>query len=229
MSEPPTTIAGVIDRLQDLDARLPVRDGVAWFTKLYLEVTKAVQIAAAGEDFAAPEVLAHLDVVFADLYFDAVQADATAGDVPSAWAPLFEARADTRIAPIQFALAGMNAHINHDLAVAVVRTCRDLALEPRRDSSLHEDFEAVNPLIAQVEPDVKRWFATGFVAELDHEFHGVDDLIANFKVVRARDAAWTNAEMLWSVRGSPALTRNFLRMLDGIVGFAGHGLLVPTG
>ena len=36
-------------------------------------------------------------------------------------------RSETHIAPMQFALAGMNAHINHDLPMAVVKTCEDLA------------------------------------------------------------------------------------------------------
>jgi Family of unknown function (DUF5995) len=35
--------------------------------------------------------------------------------------PLFDARHDRRTAPLQFALAGMNAHISHDLAIGVVQ------------------------------------------------------------------------------------------------------------
>ena len=34
------------------------------------------------------------------------------------------------IEPVQFALAGMNAHINHDLPLAVVSTCSALATAP---------------------------------------------------------------------------------------------------
>ncbi len=47
--------------------------------------------------------------------------------VPLAWRPLVEQRAAAGIEPIQFALAGMNAHINHHLPLATVNTCTALA------------------------------------------------------------------------------------------------------
>ena len=50
--------------------------------------------------------------------------------VPKAWAPLFERRHDHSVLPIQFALAGMNSHIAHDLPVALVATCRQLDTRP---------------------------------------------------------------------------------------------------
>ena len=50
--------------------------------------------------------------------------------MPTAWQPLFERRADPGIEPIQFALAGMNAHINHDLPLAVVATCPTWTARP---------------------------------------------------------------------------------------------------
>src|SRR5690348_4328557 len=107
----------VIERLQAIDASLPTADGVAWFTKLYLRVTEAVAThVATAAAFKHPAFLTRLDVVFANLFFDAVQADARdPATVPKAWAPLFEARSANGIAPIQFAFAGMNAHINRDL------------------------------------------------------------------------------------------------------------------
>ena len=51
MGRPPSrgveTIAEVIDRLRAIDASLPASDGVAWFAKLYLRVTEAVEAQAA--------------------------------------------------------------------------------------------------------------------------------------------------------------------------------------
>jgi hypothetical protein len=35
--------------------------------------------------------------------------------------------------------------------------------------------------------------------------------------------------MLWNLQGLPALSQSFLDALDGIVGFASRGLLVPLG
>ena len=50
--------------------------------------------------------------------------------------------------PVQYAIAGMNSHIEHDLPIAVVDTCRARGLEP---DDLHQDYEAVNDVLAQVE------------------------------------------------------------------------------
>jgi Family of unknown function (DUF5995) len=44
-----------------------------------------------------------------------------------------ERRAAAGIEPAQFALAGMNAHINHDLPLAMVSTCMALAIDQLLD------------------------------------------------------------------------------------------------
>jgi hypothetical protein len=44
----------------------------------------------------------------------------------------------------------------------------------------------------------------------------------------AREAAWTNAEVLWTLRPSPALHDAFFARLDRLTGFAGRGLLLPA-
>jgi hypothetical protein len=216
----PRTIADVVERMRGVLDGLPRRDGVACFTRLYLAVTEAVNDAKGS--FAAPAFLAQLDVRFADLYFHALV------DPPRAWAPLLEARARPGIAPIQFALGGMNAHINRDLPVALVETCTELGLELRRDGPEHTDFLAVNALLVSTEARVKKEFLTGELAIADEALGKVDDVIAMWNVERARDAAWANAETLWSLRSSPDLADAFLHALDGMVGFAARGLLVPT-
>jgi Family of unknown function (DUF5995) len=218
---PPDTIADVIVRMRQIRDDLPPRDGVACFTRLYLAVTERVGEAESG--FASPEFLTRLDVGFAQLFFRALE------DPPRAWAPLLEARGRPDIAPIQFALAGMNAHINRDLPLALVRTCEELGLELRRDGPEHADFLGVNALLVATEARVKRDFLTGDLAIADEALGEVDDVIAIWNVERARDAAWTNAEALWSLRSSPDLADAFLLTLDRMVGFAGRGLLRPVG
>jgi len=164
-----------------------------------------------------------LDVRFANLYFRALE------DPPRAWTPLLEARGQPGVAPIQFALAGMNAHINRDLPLALVQTCGELGIELHRDGPEHADFVAVNALLVATEARVKRDFLTGDLAIADEALGEVDDVIAMWNVERARDAAWTNAEMLSSLQRSPALADAFLLALDRMVGFAGRGLLHPVG
>jgi hypothetical protein len=106
------TIAEVVAKMKAIDAALPRKDGVAYFNRLYLAVTNAVQVASADASFENPAFLEWLDVVFAGGYFDAEATIASGTAAPPAWAPLIEERSVKR-EPIQFALCGMNAHINH--------------------------------------------------------------------------------------------------------------------
>ena len=211
-----------------IERSVPARDGVAAFTRLYLRVTEAVAVTMAPGGFRNAIFLARLDVVFANLYFEALRAFVRRrDDVPRAWRPLFEARGRRGIAPIQFALAGMNAHINRDLPLAVVATCDELGVELRRGGDEHADYLRVNRVLVETEARVKREFATGALAFADEAFGSADDAIAMWNVARARDAAWVNAETLWALRGASEVRDRYLRTLDGMVGLAGRGLLRP--
>src|SRR5213079_2331419 len=166
-----------------------------WFTKLYLEVTKAVNASLEPRGFADPEFLARLDVVFAGFFFAALRALPKApAKVPRAGAPLIEARGRKGIAPIQFALAGMNAHINRDLPLALVAACEHANIAPSEGSPQHHDYLQVNQLLANVEEQIKAQYTTGALHTFDrllHRFHRLDDTLAMWDIRRARDAAWT--------------------------------------
>jgi hypothetical protein len=227
----PTTVAEVVERLRAL-ASASHTDGVSAFARLYLAVTEGVEANLASASFEDPAFLTRLDVVFASLFFDALDAyTRDPASAPRAWVPLFEARSHRRIAPLQFALAGMNAHINRDLPVALVSTCTELGVEPRIDCPEHTDFEAINTLLARTEEQVKAQFLTGWVRRVDrllHPFGRLDDVVAIWNIRAARDAAWSNGETLWALRDSPSARDDFVRTLDRTVGLAGRGLLVPT-
>ena len=221
-------IAAVLARMNAIASQLPAVDGEARFNHLYLEETVAVDTAVGTAGFEDPEFIRALDVVFAGLYFAAVDASSAGQPLPRSWAPLFAARGDARIAPIQFALAGMNAHINHDLPLALVSTCEALAVELTRDSPQHRDYLEINDTIAATEARVKQEFLTGMVGVADEVLGRIDDIIAMWSITEARNAAWTNAEALWALRAHPDLTAAFQDTLDGTVGFASRGLLIPT-
>jgi Family of unknown function (DUF5995) len=72
---------------------------------------------------------------------------------------------------------------------------------------------------------VKAEFATGALGHLEHLLGDVDDAVAIWKVSKARETAWANAETLWALRGVPAVRADFVKALDRLVGLAGHGLL----
>jgi hypothetical protein len=234
MAPTPKTVAEVLARLEVIDAALPPSDGVKWFNKLYLEVTQQVETAVPAEHQAAPGFLAALDVVFAARYFAAFEAAGNGPKLPAeypfhAWKPLFEARFATGVAPVQFALAGMNAHINHDLSIVICEACAARGTEPSDDGPEHTDYQSVNGLIAKVEKKMKAWMMTGLLKELDLAFNPVDDLVAVWNVEKARDAAWVGAEVIWSLRKLPPLRSDYEAMNDRAVGFVGRALLTPVG
>ncbi len=123
--------------------------------------------------FADPGFLTKLDVAFANLFFAALSAfEVGSPDTPHAWSPLFEARSSSVIAPIQFALAGMNAHINRDLPVALVDIFTAAGLAPSEESAEYADFERVNALLATTEKQVKDLYLDGLMRQLDAKFDG---------------------------------------------------------
>jgi hypothetical protein len=227
-----TTVSEVIARLRAIEASAPRADGVVCFARLYREVTEGVNEELAAQGFGDPRFLERLDIVFANLFFSALDAfDRNPASAPSAWIPLFAGRSRKGIAPLQFAFCGMNAHINRDLPVALVATCEELGREPRAGSIEHADYLVVNSLLARVEERVQASYLTGWLSYADrllHRFDRIDDVIAMWKVERARDAAWTNGEALWALRGQPTLSNDYLRSLDRMVGLAGRGLLIPA-
>ena len=224
----PARIDGVVERLRALEAALPERDGVRAFTSLYLAVTEAVDERVRPGTFADAPFTRWLDVVFANLYLRALRADVLGPKrPPRAWAALFEARSRRGVAPIQFALAGMNAHINRDLPLALVATCRARELAPLRGSPQHVDFGAIDDLLVETEARVRRDLATGLVGWADDALGELDSVVAMWNVRKARAAAWVNAEALWALGAVPLAAGRFAVTLDRLVGLAGRGLLRP--
>jgi hypothetical protein len=222
-------IDAVAARMEEIAAPLDVSDGVARFNELYLAVTRAVAVDTGADTFEAPGFISRLDVVFADLYFAAVDDSVAGRALPKAWAPLFEQRHAKRVAPLQFAIAGMNAHINHDLALALVSTSRKLGFELDRGTPQHRDYVSVDAVLQRVQDEIKERFTTGIVKDIDVTFGRVDDMVANWSVGRARDNAWTQAQTLAALERMPGLRKQFELALARNVGFAGRALLTPTG
>jgi hypothetical protein len=228
-ARPARRIVEVTTRLRGIVSALPAGDGLRAFSTLYLAVTEAVATAGPGA-YEDVRFVRWLDVVFANLYFDALRTFAGGtSPVPKAWAPLLDARERRGILPIQFALAGMNAHINRDLPLALVATCEQRGIELRRRSPQRRDYRRINALLARTEKRVKAELVTGIVGDVDVALGQVDDVMAMWNVERAREGAWAQAETLWALRDLPRLRSQLLHSQDRLVGFAGRGLLRPLG
>ena len=223
---PARTIDDVVARMQSIEAALPATDGVACFNRMYLEVTSGVRLRVGEGFFGDPAFVSRLDVVFANLYFAAV--DALSGPpagIPVAWQPLLAARGTPGIEPIQFALAGMNAHINHDLPLAVVATCTDLRTAPE-DGSHHDDYTKVDALLNASVESVRQSFEPPDVLVVDRHVAAVANIIDNWSINAAREVAWDTAVALWDVRDFEIATRLLTGSLARTVAMASRGLLV---
>jgi hypothetical protein len=217
------TIADVVARMEAIDALLPANDGLKWFNRLYLMVTQKIDLLTPA-DWQDPAWLTRLDVVFAGMYFSAVAGYLSGGSaVPASWSALFEARYRTGIDRIQFALAGMNAHINHDLALALLATDAEFNLIPAPDSAEHADYQSVNGLLKTLMPATLTMLATDTLGVLAQDTGKVGRLLAFWDICRARDLAWDFANHLRVLTG---LNRDAaLAAQDALTGALGRAIL----
>jgi hypothetical protein len=224
---PAVSVDEVIAWMEAIDAALPAADGLACFNRMYLDVTRQVNSGLGQGFFADPAFMAQLDVNFANLYFAASAGAADPAAVPLAWRPLMERRATAGIEPVQFALAGMNAHINHDLPLAVVSTCTASAMAP--DAGSHfADYQKVDQLLDAAEQSVRQSFESAPELAADRHLCAVANLIADWTINSARDQAWNNCLLLWAVRDDPVARGLFLDTLAASTALTGRMLLVAV-
>jgi Family of unknown function (DUF5995) len=224
---PPTTIDDVLTLMQRIDDLLPNNDGLKWFNLLYLRVTQQVDCSPPPGGWKDSAWLTRLDVVFAQFYLAAILNWLNnPGNVPSSWKALFEARFRPGIERIQFALVGMNAHINHDLALALLQTDTELNLIPGKTSGEHADFEHVNGILETVLPQALEFLATGILGDLAQDTGKVGRLLAIWNVRAARDLAWDFADHLRSLTGIERSSA--LAAQDQVTGTLGRSLLLAV-
>lgn len=223
----PRTVEGVIDRLVAIDDSLPAHDGVAVFNRMYLTVTERVLSALETRGvFRDPGFMAELDVRFANLWLKAYDAASSTRPPSKAWQPLFEHRAAKGLLPIQFALSGMNAHIEHDLPLAVIETCKSRGATPRR-TAVRADYEVVNDILASVEAEIRRSFLSSAGRHLDDHIGAVAHLVSAWNIDKARDLAWVNVDAIWAIRRLELLVDRYTAALAGTVGMVSRYLLTP--
>jgi hypothetical protein len=224
----PSTVAGVIEQMTSFNTGLGPDDGVRVFNTIYLGVTEDIDAALnQGGHFRDDAAMAALDVRFAGLWLSAY--DAAAGDraIPTAWAPLFSSRHQAGLLPIQFALAGMNTHIEHDLALAVVHTCEKRGTTPD-DPTVLADYLAINQVLASQEAAIRRSFLDEVGRAADDRLAPVAHLVSSWSIEKARDIALLNACTIWGLRHTRALQSAYLTGLAHTVGMGSRLLLTPV-
>ncbi|MDN3295781.1 DUF5995 family protein [Streptomyces ficellus] len=222
IEEFPLTVDPVVARMRALRSLWPAADGVAVFNRVYLTVTEEVGRRIDAGEFADRRAAVTLDVRFAERYLAAVDAVAAGGRPPACWRPLFQYRRHPGVRPLQFALAGINAHIGHDLALAVVDTCRTLGCGP---ADLEAEFDRVGDILTLLEERIREELMPG--PDLLEIADPLTHLLGCWSLERARDGAWLSARSLWQLRRLPELAEEFTERLDRSMGLVGRMLLTP--
>lgn len=227
---PVSRIEEVVSVMERIDELLPNEDGLKWFNFLYLMVTKAVLENPPPNGWSAPEWLARLDVIFAGMYFDAIVRWATEPtSAPKPWRVLFNARRQPEIMRVQFALCGMNAHINYDLQFALVEAFQQQQnTAPSYHSPERSDFEYVNNILEIVEAKVIPHLATEIFGVIEEKLGRLDNILAMWGVRKARDTAWAKSVMFWTYRNSSAVRRLHIQAENNLTGAFGRALIIPV-
>ena len=134
--------------------------------------------------------------------------------------------ANSAIEPVQFALVGMNASMNHDLPLAVTATCA--ALDTTPDAGAHlADYLKVDRLAA-AEQFVSQSFESAAELAIDRRLRAVCNLAATWTINSARHLASNNTVLLWSIRDGAAARQLVLDGLAASTAPASRQLLVQA-
>lgn len=204
---------------------LGVNDGVGCFNHLYGVITSKVLEGIDGGFFEDAEFLTVLDVAFANRYFDALRASVE--DPPAmsrSWKVLIDRRNSDAVWSLQFAVAGVNAHINLDLAVALTQAFDQLGRHPDHGSQ-RSDYENVNAIFASEMQELRQHFLDDEGDAVDDKLAPVLNLVGNWSVDAARDAAWAVGEHLWVLGWLGIGSAPIVRRLDRLTALAGNFLL----
>ncbi|MEU4426671.1 DUF5995 family protein [Actinoplanes sp. NPDC024001] len=232
--DPPEDIAGVVTRLKELQRILdglppsPGNNRVAAFNSLYLTITEQVAAHLTGPDVTDARWLEVLDVEFARLYFTALASWAAPdGDTPDAWEVLFRRAHDGEVSALEAAVLGVNAHINHDLALALVATWQRLGYPG--DGPQHPDYLIVNKIFYRHIPPLRRRFATAWQMQIDRCVGDLDDWTQRVLVRTTRAWAWEQAERLWELQDDKDDLARARTVMDRAAAIAGETLLTGAG
>jgi hypothetical protein len=194
-------VAAVVARMrQDLDALPPRAAHRAPFLGTYLRTTQAVGAAVDDGVFEDGDWVRRWDVVFADFYLAAHEAD-LAGEtsrVPRPWRLAFAA--PPALPALRHVLLGINAHINYDLPQALLGVISpadfdDPALldSRRRD---HERIDGVLSTRVGAEDDELR----AGQSRLDRILAPLNRRASKRFLAEARQKVWHNAAELNAAR-----------------------------
>ena len=210
---PARTIDEVLEQLDEvIELARREKSRLGYFAALYRSVTMKVNegiLAGGFEDGARME---RFDVAFANRYLAALEQYQRGKEPSKCWRTTFRAADDWHPIVLQHLLLGINAHINLDLGIAAAQTSPGAQL-----AGLRRDFDSINDILWAMLDDVqdKLTLVSPLMSRLDSAGGRSDEVVMNFSIKRAREAAWRVAERLAPL-GSEAMQKE-IGVLDGWV------------
>lgn len=175
-----------IERLRS--EALMADDASGYFAAMYARVTDRVQAAITDGRFGDGQQMARFARTFADWYLGPRDGRRPR---PACWKAADDVAGDHSLLIVQHLLLGINAHVNHDLPQVVV----ELAGAEATLDGLRPDFEALNDILAETQPDILRDLGrvSGWTQLAASRGGGQ---VFNFSLARARSQAWQSAQRL---------------------------------
>ena len=181
---------------QQYDDLLGRDDRRHFFHGTYLRTTRAIAAELSAGGFDDQAWVERWDVVFADLYLEALEADEPAGP----WRAAFDAaERRTDLLPIHHVLLGMNAHINYDLPQSLLTMIApdefdDAILLERREAD-HRHIDEV--LIRRVDGEAREAAEGGMaMSRLDRLLAPANRFATKRFLREARSKVWANTMVL---------------------------------
>jgi hypothetical protein len=199
------------------------RDRTGYFAALYILVTEEIDREVVRGGFQNGQSVERLALRFAKRYLDAVEQFRGDKKPSLSWQVAFDALGDEQLLVIQHLLLGMNAHINFDLAISTAETFVDAAAL----RTFRTDYEAINKIFSRLLDTVQARLArvSPDLGLLDELGGRTDEAILGFSLAKAREHAWSVAEMLVGLPTN--LWRVVLRPKDLLVAGFGQATTSP--
>lgn len=175
-------------------------DRRAIFVTAYLSITRAIKQSVEARLFQDNAWATRYAICFANLYRTALLAYERGNwdALPKAWRISFDTSRNNGALVIQNLVLGINAHINHDLALALI----EVGIDPDRPTRYADHCKVNEVLRAATDPLQDRigQLYAPILNLLDQTYERLDEDIACFSVEKAREAAWVAAVALVNTR-----------------------------
>lgn len=170
------------------------------FATAYLHITQSIGAALEENSFQNNFWSQDYLICFANLYRQALlnYENSNMELIPKSWKCSFDLAVKKEGFIIQHLLLGINAHINHDLALAL----HEAKIDPDRDDK-YRDHNDINIVLEKATDGLKQHVAEKYapiLKRLDRGLGTIDDEITAFSIPKAREHAWSMAIALTSAQ-----------------------------